>query len=118
MHEFEVLVRNEWRRRLGPKAYRRAHPRGIVRALASIAEDSAAAKHRTRLEQEIVEVISDLRAEGAGRSEVRRELAKLVQGMRAVLRRADVDSEVAESFVAPARDAVEETLAYPSPGAR
>ncbi|MBT8337968.1 MAG: hypothetical protein KJO11_15280 [Gemmatimonadetes bacterium] len=43
LDEFRVLVRNEWRRRLGPDAYGRSHVGRIAATLADLAADPESA---------------------------------------------------------------------------
>lgn len=116
LDEFRVLVRNEWRRRLGPDAYGRNHVGRIAGTLADLAADPESARVRGRLREEVWEAVARVLATGAGRDEVRRELAKLVQAIRAVLLDAGVDSRtVRDTYVRTAREALDDILNYPPP---
>lgn len=105
--EFQVLVRNEWRRRLGVQAYGRAHSEAIPHILALLAADPDAAVLRARLEEEIRCAAVDVLADGGGRDDVRMEMRQLVQAVAAVFRRVGVQAqEVREAYLDPLETAV------------
>lgn len=115
LDEFQVLVRNEWRRRLGPDAYGRAHSDQIARLLVLLASNPDSAALRERLKDQVWLAVADIHATGGGRQEVRREMAKLLQAIRAVLKEAGVDVEKAcRTYLEPGRRAIEGVLDYPA----
>lgn len=116
LEEFQALVRNEWRRRLGPESYGRAHSDRIAGALALFASNPDSAALRERLEEEVWCAAADILATGAGRKEVRREMAKLLHAIRAVLGDRGVDVRTAcETYLEPGRAVIAEILDYPDP---
>lgn len=112
-HEFEILVRNEWRRRLGAEAYGRAHELRMIRTLTDIAMTGMGVGEVRELADEIDQLVADLAAAGKGRGAVRREVGKLVNAMRHVLNTADADSGFTERFTASAWAALVRALDYP-----
>ena len=112
--EFEALVRNEWRRRLGRASYARTHGTRLISTLASMAVDPENEELEADLAREVVGLIAELRAEGSGWGAVRHEAAKLVHAIRTVLRDAGADATRAAAFVQPARAALETTLGFPT----
>lgn len=113
-HEFEILVRNEWRRKIGPDGYDRWHGVRLVRILARIASESPSSSLGIDLERELHQLVADLAARGEGRLAVRREVRRLVHAMRRVLLDAGADGAAVESFVASAHRALQRTLGYPN----
>ena len=114
MEEFEALVRAEWRRRLGPSRYPGYHPGELIRALGRAtvwADWGLLSKIKTEMEW----IIADLRLKGAGRQEIRHELAVLVRAIRAVLWKAGVQAEAAQQLVAPLRMVIDKILSFPAP---
>lgn len=116
LDEFQVLVRNEWRRRLGSDAYGRAHSDEIVRLLVLLSSNPDSAVLRERLKDQVWLAVADIHATGGGRQEVRREMAKLLHAIRAVLKEAGVDVKTAcRAYLEPGRRAIEAVLPYPAP---
>lgn len=82
--ELETLVRNEWRRRLGPSSYTRSHPRGLVRSLVAAALDpdnrtkTAAATHC------VSRHLMSLRDSGVERGAIEREFCEIPKAVRRV----------------------------------
>lgn len=114
LDEFQVLVRNEWRRRLGPGAYGRAHSDEIVRVLVLLASAPESVTLRAQLEDEVWSAVADILATGGGRQAVRHEMAGLLHAIRSVLRDAGVAArEVHETYLDPGRRALAEVLDYP-----
>jgi len=112
-HEFEILVRNEWRRTLGHEAYDRVHEARIVRTLTSIFLEGRRSNVARELADELNQVVADISACGRGRAAVRHELALLLRSLRHVLDRSGATEESATTFVATAQVALEEALGYP-----
>jgi hypothetical protein len=113
--EFETLIRNEWRKRLGPEAYARAHGTDLIRTLTLLTHASSGEGPGASLGEAVERLVADLRVEGAGRGKVRHELAVLAHSMRRVLRDAGAEPSVAEAFVKPVRSALEAVLDFPAP---
>ena len=113
--EFEALIRNEWRKRLGPEAYARAHDTDLIRTLTLLTHAAEEGDPQGDLEEAVELLVADLRVEGAGWGKVRHEVAVLVHAMRRVLRAAGAETSVAEAFVEPARVALESVLDFPVP---
>jgi len=115
LEEFEILVRNEWRRRLGPDSYVRAHETRLIRALAAVAMAPGPVDGTELLMRELEPVLSDLAAAGRGRRAVRKELRHLFKAVRAVLIHAGGAPVQVEAFTATTRRALDIALGYPTP---
>ncbi len=113
--EFETLVRNEWRRRLGPEAYNRARSGKIIRDLINFLAESGEDLSLERISDSLDGVIADLRAEGKGRRAFHQEIAKLRHAVRAVLRQAGASFVTASDYVARVRDVLDEATDQLSP---
>lgn len=114
LHEFEVLVRNEWRGLLGPGAYDRAHDVRLVRTLTRIVLGGSAPGLDRELQDEIDGVVADIAATGRGRDAVRAEIATLLQAVQLVLRREGEEPAGIQRFVTAARGKLLRELGYPS----
>ena len=110
LSEFETLVRNEWRRRLGPEAYDRSHSGQIIRDLTTLLEETGEEISLEQIEDGIELVITDLRVEGKGRQALLREISKLRHAVRAVLRKAGADFVTSSDLVTRTRDVLDEGL--------
>ena len=110
LSEFETLVRNEWRRRLGPEAYDRSHSSEIIRNLTTLLEETGGEISLDQIEEGIELVLADLRVEGKGRRALLREIAKLRHAVRTVLRKAGADFVTSSEFVARAREVLDDGL--------
>jgi len=110
LSEFETLVRNEWRRRLGPEAYDRSHSGRIIRDLVDLIGDTDDEIHPRQIEDGVALVMADLRSEGMGRQALMREIAKLRHAVRTVLKNAGADFVTAGDYVSRARDVLDEGL--------
>ena len=110
--EFEALVRAEWRRRLGADSYGRSHPGALIRSLVASETGEGDAE---RLVDAVEQVMADLRSIGAGREQIRHELAVLARSIRTVLRNAGMSAAEAEAFVEPLRQRLEDVLGWPDP---
>lgn len=114
LEEFRALVRSEWRGKRGSDAWGRAHSEEIASTLVSLVVDPCNPAIREELRDRVWTAVADVLAAGGGRREVRREMAKLVHSIRAVLRDAGVDPRtVREAYVRPARAALDGILDYP-----
>lgn len=114
LHEFETLVRNEWRGLLGPGAYDRAHDVRLLRTLTRIVMGGPAPGLDRELQDEIDGLVADIAATGRGRDAVRAEIATLLQAVHLVLRRANAEREGIQRFVTAARRTLLRELGYPS----
>ena len=112
LHEFEILVRSEWRRRLGREAYDRAHEVRLVRTLAGVAHAEADTDLDGELQDELDQVVADIAAVGRGRAAVRREVDELLQAMETVFTNAGADPEATGPTIRSARRVLEVALGY------
>ena len=113
--EFETLVRNEWRRRLGPEAYNRARSGKIIRDLINLLAESGEELTLDRISDSLDRLITDLCAEGKGRRAFHHEFAKLRHAVRAVLRQAGAGFVTASDYVGRVRDVLDEATDQLSP---
>lgn len=83
--ELDTLIRNEWRRRLGPAAYERPHDRSFIRAVVrfALAPDDADAK--TAFREALWSEVALLEVWGLGRRPAELELYRLIQSISTVL---------------------------------
>jgi len=86
LDELEVLVRNEWRGRLGWESYRRVHPRGLVRAVAVLALQPSSPVREIVVEELVGKEVARWQADGLSPAGVRRELTALVEALGRQLR--------------------------------
>ena len=93
LDEFETLVRNEWRRRLGPRSYTRDHSRTIIRALLVYALGPESPVRSTVIQQLIWWELTTLGAMGLDAAAVRYEFHELMLAVRHVLKDAGLPSE-------------------------
>jgi len=107
LDELETLVRNEWRRRLGPLAYLRDHPPAVVRAVLVYALAPVSPVREAIVRQLVLWELAALGGWGLGRLAVRHEFQTLAGGVRTGLRQAGVPDDQAERMA----DAVERKLA-------
>jgi hypothetical protein len=95
LDEFETLVRNEWRRRLGRRmggsAYRRQHPRAFIRALIVYALDAESAVRSGIVDELLWKEVSELQAWGFSRRRIQGELLRLSQAIWDVLSETDLE---------------------------
>lgn len=110
LHEFEVLVRNEWRRRLGPEAYGRTHARQLVARLTRSAAQGPDCEDTLELDDEVMRLIAEIRAAGKGRAAIQREVVDLLWAIRSVLLGSGVEPSTASSFVSRAGAALDAAL--------
>ncbi len=111
--ELETMVRNEWRRRMGSEAYRRPHPRSLIRSLVVYALAPESLARRMTAENEVWSEVAMLESWGLSRQAMRAELQELMQATLDVL--ADNCAEVDESraILDPIERMLEETLSWP-----
>lgn len=88
MAEYATLVRQEWRHRLGRRAYARHHSSRLIRALALHALRPESPVARIGVEEELSLEVARLRADGLNRPQVQRELYHLAHAAGEVLMRA------------------------------
>lgn len=113
--ELETLVRNEWRRRLGPSSYRRDHSRTIIRAFVvySLAPESPV--RRAVVQQLIWREVTMLGTWGFSRADVEHEFGELAGAIRDVLTAVDFDPDGAATWSRRIQQYVCETLDWPRP---
>lgn len=107
LDEVETLVRNEWRRRLGPHAYLRDHPPAVVRAVLVYALAPESPVRESIVRQLVLWELAMLGGWGLGRAAVGHEFQALARAVRSGLRQAGVCQELAERMA----DAVDHELA-------
>lgn len=95
LDEFETLVRNEWRRRIGKRngksAYHRLHPRQFIRALIVYAVKPESPVRSTVVDELLWKEVSELAAWGFSRRRIQGELLRLSQAIWEVLSRTDLE---------------------------
>lgn len=111
--ELETLVRNEWRRRLGPGAYRRGHPGALVRALAAHALAPADADLDEAVDDALWREVAMLESWGLGRRAMWRELLSLSQALWDVLCRTDLEFERSRTLMERMDRKIHDTLGWP-----
>jgi len=85
LDELEILVRNEWRRRLGPEAYERRHSRAPIRALIVYALAADVPLREAVLRETLTWELARLVAQGVPTSVGQQDLRELGQAIRATL---------------------------------
>lgn len=113
LHELEALVRNEWRRRLGPDSYHRRHPPGLIRAVAFCAIHPGSKVLEDALESLIWDEVAELSTEAKSRKTIQCELGELVMAMRAVLKHNGVAWGRVLDLTDPVRRKMEAVLGWP-----
>lgn len=93
LNEFETLVRNEWRRRLGSRCYTREHSRAVIRALLFYALTPESPVRSKLIQQLIWWELTTLGTLGLDVAAVRYELRELALSIRHVLNDAGLPSE-------------------------
>lgn len=88
MTEYATLVRQEWRHRLGRRAYARHHSSRLIRALALHAMRPESPVGSMGVDEALSLEVARLRAEGLNRPQVQRELYHLARAAGDVLMRA------------------------------
>jgi len=110
--EAEVLVRNEWRRLLGPAAYVHAQSPALVRALLvyALRPESPVRSHvaGVLLYRELMK----FGAMGATQASIQMQLTMLPVALTGVLRASGLDARRRERIVAPLTAKVRETLGW------
>lgn len=91
LDEIEALVRNEWRRRIGPDGYRRRHPRALIRALVLFALDPLDTEREREVEDQLWDEIAMLETWGLSRAAKREELRDLAHSVWDVLTASDME---------------------------
>lgn len=113
LDELQTLTRNEWRRRLGPEAFRRRHSEGLIRALAILALYPDSPVLHQQIDEGLWTEVAGLRADGRGRAAAQREFWALILAMRDVLMDAGASSEEAIRITRPAQDHLAQLLGSP-----
>lgn len=85
MDEVESFVRGRWRKRLGRRAYRREHPRPLIRALLVYALQPVSPVRGQVVDLGLEQEVAGLRAAGLNRQQIRREFYHLSRAMREAL---------------------------------
>lgn len=113
IHELEVLVRNEWRRRLGPESYHRRHPAGLIRGVALCVLHPGSRVIEDELEARMWDEVAELLADAKNRKEIQNELGELVMALRAVLKDNGVSWRRILDLTDPVRMKIEAALGWP-----
>jgi len=110
--EAEVLVRNEWRRLLGPAAYVHAHSPALVRALLvyALRPESPVRSHVAGVL--LYRELTKFGATGATRASIQTQLAMLPTALTRVLRASGMDARRREQIVTPLTAKVREMLGW------
>jgi YHS domain-containing protein len=85
MAEYATIVRQQWRRRLGRRAYAREHSARLIRALALHALKPESPVAAISVEEELSLEVARLRADGLNRAQVQREFYHLSRAAAQVL---------------------------------
>lgn len=86
LDELEILVRNEWRRRLGPEAYGRLHSRAPIRALIVYALAPDVPLREAVLREALTWELARLAGQGVPLTVGRTDLRELGRAVRATVR--------------------------------
>jgi hypothetical protein len=117
LEEFETLVRNEWRRRLryehGEKAYRRKHPRALIRALIVYALKPESPVRSRVVDEHLWRHVSELESWGLSRAQMRLELLSLSQAIWDVLSNAGVEFDRSCTLMERVDGKLHSTLGWP-----
>lgn len=113
LDELQTLTRNQWRRRLGPQAFRRRHSEGLIRSLAVLALYPDSPVLREQIDDGLWTEVAGLRADGRGRAAAQREFWALILAMRDVLEDAGASSKEAIRITRPAQDYLGRKLGSP-----
>ncbi len=97
--ECVALIRAEWRRRLGHRAYARDHSMRLIRTILVYALLPESAVRRIALEQELVLEVARLRAEGLNRAQVGRELYHLLLAAEKVVAKSGLPEVEAAAMI-------------------
>lgn len=100
LDEFETLVRNEWRRRLGKGAYVRRHRRLLVRGLLEFAIRPADPVRECVADRLLAAEVERMRAHGLGPRDVQVEFLRLSQATWDVLSTAGLELDRAVTLMA------------------
>jgi hypothetical protein len=115
LDEVETLVRNEWRRRLGPESYRRAHSRPFIRALIVFALSPESPVRGVVVDQLLWGEVALLETWGLNRSAIQAELHDLAEAIRDVLSTTDLAFDRTRGLADLVDQKVRNTLDWPVP---
>lgn len=117
LEEFETLVRNEWRRRLGKRAgrsaYRRRHPRRFIRALIAYALAPESPVRDRVVDDLLWGEVAEMEVWGFSRRLIQAELLRLSQAIWEVLSRTDLDFDHSVTLMQRIDAKVLRTLSWP-----
>ncbi len=113
MDEFETLVRNEWRRRLGRKAYRRDHFRAFIRALIAYALAPERPIRGGQVDDLLWRQVSMLQAWGMNRHRIQVELARLTEAIWDVVSAVGVELDRSRTLTERIEAKLRDTLGWP-----
>ena len=117
LDEFETLVRNEWRRRLGNRlgesAYRRQHPRAFIRALIVFALRPESPVRDQVVEELLWREVSELEAWGFSRRHIQGELFRLSQAIWEVLSRTNLEFDRSSTLMERIDEKLHTALGWP-----
>ncbi len=115
LDEVETLVRNEWRRRLGPDSYGRAHSRQFIRALIVFALLPESPIRSAVVEQFLWREVARLETWGLSRADIHAELHGLSVALADVLLTTDLDFDQSCRLAKLVDGKVRKTLTWPDP---
>lgn len=99
MCEYATMVRHEWRRRLGNRAYGREHSARLIRALCLHALKPESPVAAISSEAELTREVARLRADGLNRAQIQRELYHLARAASDVLVRAGLPARQTATMI-------------------
>ena len=113
LDEVETLVRNEWRRRLGPESYGRAHSRQFVRALIVFALLPESPIRGAVVEHFLWREVAWLETWGLSRADIHAEVQGLSVALGDVLLTTDLDFDQCRRLTELVDGKVRKTLTWP-----
>jgi hypothetical protein len=111
--EVETLARNEWRRRVGPEAYRRPHRREFVRSLLVFSLNPESPVRRLVLEEALWEEVASLEAWGLSRRDAEVELYRLAHALWTVLEKTEMSEDRRRELMLRMDDRIRAELGWP-----
>jgi len=112
--EFEVLVRNEWRQRLGSQAYERVHSRRLIRAVAVLALEPWSPIRTLIVERLLWQELVRWGEAGLCRADVERELDELGAALGHQLRITRGNTDTTRQAIARVRARLAAVLQQPT----
>lgn len=113
LDELETLVRNEWRRRIGPDAYGRSHSRSLIRALIVYALAPESAVRRVVVDELLWKEVATYQTWGLSRAAILLELQRLSEAIVDVLANTTLRVDLRHSLTERIERIVRQTLDWP-----